>query len=102
MYVYIYSNLIFWLTLHKVTSSPMFPDTWLDVDALATALRFLGVLVVGGARVGVGVVSVEVTPTTARASAVGLSAAHAAMGEILAPLLALVVGGDVVPRFMQV
>ncbi|XP_071514878.1 LOW QUALITY PROTEIN: uncharacterized protein [Panulirus ornatus] len=65
-------------------------ETSMDVHALATGLRFLGVLIVGGARVGVVVVSVEVTPTTARASAVGLCAAHAAMGEVLAPLLALV------------
>lgn len=63
----------------------------MDVQSLSTGLRFLGVLIVGGARVGVGVVVTEVAPTTARASAVGLCAAHAALGEILTPLLAVVV-----------
>lgn len=64
----------------------------MDVTALATALRFVGVLVLGCARVGLGVVVVEVTPTTARASAVGLCAAHDAIGEILATLMTAVVG----------
>lgn len=64
----------------------------MDVTALATALRFVGVLVVGCVRVGVGVLVVEVTPTTARASAVGLCAAHAALGEILVSLMTAVVG----------
>lgn len=64
----------------------------MDVTALATALRFLGVLAVGCVQVGVGVMVVEVTPTTARASAVGLCAAHAALGEILATFMTAVVG----------
>ncbi|XP_069943879.1 uncharacterized protein [Cherax quadricarinatus] len=78
------------LSLAVICVLQLVKESWLDVTALATALRFMGVLIVGGARVGVGVVSVEVAPTTARASAVGLCAAHAAVGEILTPLLAIV------------
>lgn len=63
----------------------------MDVNALATGLRFVGALVVGCVRVSVGVLVVEVTPTTARASAVGLCAAHAALGEILVSLMTAVV-----------
>lgn len=97
--IYIHINIY---TLHTHTKDEeisltmiVFPafatDRWLDVDALATALRFLGVLAMGGARVGLGVVTVEVVPTIARGSAVGLCAAHAAVGEMCAPLLAMVV-----------
>ncbi|XP_042208446.1 uncharacterized protein LOC121856798 [Homarus americanus] len=78
------------LTLAVICVLQLVKETWVNVDALTTALRFVGVLIVGGARVGVSVVSVEVVPTTARASAVGLCAAHAAVGEILTPLLAIV------------
>nr|XP_045582517.1 uncharacterized protein LOC123745741 [Procambarus clarkii] len=78
------------LSLAVICVLQLVKESWMDVLALATALRFVGVLIVGGARVGVGVVSVEVAPTTARASAVGLCAAHAALGEILTPLLSIV------------
>ena len=63
----------------------------MDVMGLATALRFVGVFTVGCARVGLGVVMVEVTPTTSRASAVGLCAANAALGVIFANLMTTVV-----------
>ncbi|XP_045112542.1 uncharacterized protein LOC123505389, partial [Portunus trituberculatus] len=62
-------------------------EAWMDVTSLATALRFVGVFTVGCARLGLGVVTVEVTPTTSRASAVGLCAAQAAIGEILASFM---------------
>lgn len=54
----------------------------MDVKALATALRFVGVLVVGCGRVGAGVFVVKGTPNTAQASAEGLCAAHAALFSI--------------------
>ena len=63
----------------------------MDVTSLATALRFVGVFTVGCARLGLGVVMVEVTPTTSRASAVGLCAAQAALGEILASFITIMV-----------
>ncbi|MPC98072.1 hypothetical protein E2C01_093422 [Portunus trituberculatus] len=66
-------------------------EAWMDVTSLATALRFVGVFTVGCARLGLGVVTVEVTPTTSRASAVGLCAAQAAIGEILASFMTVMV-----------
>ncbi|XP_064092671.1 uncharacterized protein LOC135205685 [Macrobrachium nipponense] len=73
-----------------ISVTQLVKESWLDVQALATSLKFVAMLIAGGARVAVGVVSVEIAPTTARASAVGLCAAHAALGELLTPFLVLV------------